>query len=216
MIELTNATLTRGGFELTGLEMSLPTGTYAVLMGPTGAGKTSLLEALCGLAPLSSGRLVVAGREVTHAAPAARGIGYVPQDGALFDHLSVERNLSFALDVRGCKRRSVRERVAEIATSLGVTDLLRRRPRSLSGGERQRVALGRARAARPAVLLLDEPLSAVDEDGRAELARVLREATRACTVLHVTHSRWEAERLADTRLVLDAGGLRPVLDTGER
>jgi len=216
VIELSDATLTRGSFGLTGLEMSLEAGTYAVLMGPTGAGKTSLLEALCGLTQFSSGRLVVGGRDVTHAVPAARGIGYVPQDGALFDHLSVERNLSFALDVRGCKRDFVRERVAEIAASLGVTGLLRRRPRSLSGGERQRVALGRALAARPAVLLLDEPLSAVDEDGRAELASVLRDATRGCTVLHVTHSRWEAERLADTRLILDAGGLRPVLADGEQ
>ena len=176
-------------------------------MGRTGSGKTTLLEAMVGLLAPHAGRIVLDGLDVTHLRPADRKLGYVPQDGALFEHLDVAQHLAFGPRFRGWSRRQVHERVAELADLLEIEPLLARRPRGLSGGERQRVALGRALAARPSVLLLDEPLSAVDEETREGLCTLLasiRETT-GVTTLHVTHSSSEAARLGTLLLRLSDG-----------
>src|SRR5439155_23700301 len=148
--------------------------------------------------------------DVTDLHPADRGVGYVPQDLSLFPTLRVRDNLGFALDVRRRPALEVSRRVDELAELLGLGRLLDRWPGGLSGGEAQRVALGRALAAAPPVLLLDEPLSALDEDTRAEMYALLRAVQRltGVTVLHVTHSRREAEVLAGRLLVLDDGVVR--------
>src|SRR5207302_2396916 len=125
--------------------------------------------ALAGLRAIEAGTIRLAGRDVTRLRPAARGVGYVPQDGALFDTMSVRDNLGFALDVRGDSRADIARRVEELASWLEVGHLLDRRPHNLSGGEKQRVALGRALAPRPPVLLLDEPLGPLDDDTRDNL-----------------------------------------------
>ena len=207
MIQLDGLTVRQGSFHLTDISLVVPAGRYAVLMGRSGTGKTTLLEAVAGLRPVASGTVKLAGRDVTHLHPAARHVGYVPQDGVLFDTMSVRDNLGFALDVRGDRPGAIDKRVEELAGWLGLVPLLDRRPHGLSGGEKQRVALGRALAARPPVLLLDEPLSSLDDDTRDELIDVLlrlREA-RDVTVLHVTHSRSEAARLGDVVLRLEGG-----------
>lgn len=209
MISLRQITVQAGGFQLRDLSMEIPTGSHTALMGRTGSGKTTLLEGVCGLRSVSSGSIWIGDREVTHLPPGQRGIGFVPQDGALFDHLTVRQHLEFALEVRGwvSERRETRSR--ELAEWLGLTPLMNRLPAGMSGGERQRVALGRALAFHPPVLCLDEPLSALDDQTRGEIVAVLSEIRNrtGITLLHITHNRSEAERLADRILHLRDGRL---------
>lgn len=207
MIRFDNLSWHAGTFHLEGISFSVPAGRYGVLMGRTGCGKTTLLEILCGLRQPASGRVFIGERDVTELPPGERGIGYVPQDGALFPTMTVREQIGFALMIRKRPPTEVAERVQELAIQLGVAHLLDRRPQHLSGGERQRVALGRALAAKPSVLLLDEPLSALDEELRDDLAALLKRLQRELnlTALHITHSRHEAEQLADMRLRMEAG-----------
>ena len=209
MISLRHITVQAGGFQLRDLSMEIPTGSHTALMGRTGSGKTTLLEGICGLRSIRSGSIWIGDREVTNLPPGQRVIGLVPQDGALFDHLTVRQHLEFALEVRGWvpERRETRSR--ELAEWLSLTPLLDRLPAGMSGGERQRVALGRALAFHPPVLGLDEPLSALDDQTRGEIVAVLTEIRNrtGITILHITHNRSEAERLADRILHLRDGRL---------
>lgn len=210
MIELDNVTIHSGGFSLTSVSLSIPAGTYAVMMGGTGQGKTTILEAICGLKTVSSGRIILNGVAITDWKPANRGIGYVPQDLALFPTMSVREHLEFALRLRRAPKAVREERVAELSQLLGIQSLLERRVRGLSGGESQRVALGRALSFRPPVLLLDEPLNALDESTRDRLCELLRSIQRSSglTILHVTHSRDEARALAERLFLLESGTVR--------
>jgi ABC-type sugar transport system ATPase subunit len=210
MISVDNLSLRQGRFTLEGLSLTVPAGRYGVLMGRTGCGKTTVLEAVAGLRPIAGGRVLLGGRDVTRLPPAARGVGYVPQDAALFRTMTVREHLAFALEVRRERREVVERRVTELADWLGLTHLLDRKPAGLSGGEAQRVALGRALAFRPPVLLLDEPLSSLDEETRGQLVELLDGLRKGggVTVLHVTHNRSEAERLGDVVFRLDGGKLR--------
>lgn len=207
MIELENVTIRSGGFVLKNLAATIPAGEYAVLMGGTGQGKTTILEAICGLRPIASGRIQLDRVDVTRWKPADRSIGYVPQDLALFPTMTVRQHLEYALRLRRVSRAIQNERVDELADVLGIGSLLDRRMRGLSGGEAQRVALGRALSFRPRVLLLDEPLNALDELTRDRLCELLRTIQKkdGLTTLHVTHSRIEASMLADRLLVLADG-----------
>ena len=163
MITFDQVAIAQGNFQLENISFELPENAYAVLMGKTGCGKTTLLEILCGLRKPTRGIVRIAGEDITRVQPGARQIGYVPQDRALFPHLTVRENLAFALHLRRWKKDEIAERVKSLADRLGVTALLDRWPEHLSGGEAQRVALGRALAPRPRILCLDEPLSALDE-----------------------------------------------------
>ena len=207
MIRFSDITWAAGNFRLENVNFSVPAGAYAVLMGRTGSGKTTLLEILCGLRQPDDGRIWIADVEVTNLQPGLRGIGYVPQDGALFPTMIVSEQLGFALRIRRRPAEEIAERVQELSTQLGIAHLLDRLPHNLSGGERQRVALGRALAAKPRVLLFDEPLSALDEDTRDEIAALLKQTqrTHGVTTLHITHSRREAAQLADVLFHLEAG-----------
>lgn len=188
---------------------SIAANTYAMLMGATGCGKTSLLEIICGLRKPTSGRVLFEGRDVTDLEPRERGIGYVPQDLALFPGLSVREQIAFSPRRRGVTLAELETRVNRLAEQLGIAPLLNRLPEALSGGEKQRVALARALAAQPKLLLLDEPLSALDESMRTEAAALLQQVQRehALTVLHVTHSRSEAAMLGQLHLRLANGRL---------
>jgi ABC-type sugar transport system ATPase subunit len=209
MIAVEHLTVQAGAFALADVGFSIPQGQYAVLMGRTGAGKTTLLEAVCGLKPVVSGSIRLNGREVTRLKPAERGIGYVPQDRALFLSMTVREHLGFALSIRRLEPQAIAERVAELAQLLGLEHLLNRRPYGLSGGEAQRVAVGRALAARPAILCLDEPLNGLDDETRQEMHQLLRlvQQTTRVTTLHVTHNLEEAEQLADQILLLRNGNV---------
>jgi molybdate/tungstate transport system ATP-binding protein len=199
MIRVQNLSVKAGTFSLDGVSFQISTGDYVVLIGKTGCGKTTLWEAICGLRPIVSGSISLMNKDVTYLKPAERGIGYVPQDGALFTNMTVRENLGFALMIREEKPELIKDRVNELASLLGLEKLLDRNPIGLSGGEAQRVALGRALANHPDILCLDEPLSALDDDTREDMYRlfkIVRERTKV-TVLHITHNMSEARRLAD-------------------
>ena len=220
MIRLDDVSVRSGAFRLEGIHLQIPTGEYGILMGKTGAGKTSLLEAIIGFRPVVAGCIYLAGRNVTHMNPAVRGIGYLPQDGALFSTHTVEENLAFALKIRGADKRRMATRVSELADLMGIGHLLKRRTHGLSGGERQRVALGRAMAFEPAILCLDEPLSALDSEMREQILQLLITIKRMnkVTILHVTHDLEEAKLLADKILRLVNGKIEVsnIVDSAER
>lgn len=207
MIRVENVTVRAGQFSLRDVSLDLAEARYGALMGRTGTGKTTLLEAIIGLKRIENGRICVGGRDVTNEHPAERGIGYVPQDGALFSRMSVYQHLAFALEVRHEPKTVIDARVWELAGLLGITHLLTRRPFGLSGGERQRVAMGRALSFRPGILLLDEPLSAVDEGTRGAMYDLLRRVQKesGITALHITHNPAEARELADDVFLLANG-----------
>ena len=208
MIRFENISLDTGsGFALKDLSFTVPSGKYAVLMGRTGCGKTTLLEILCGLRQPDSGSIFIGDRNITKLPPGKRRIGYVPQDGAFFPTFTVAEHLAFAPRLQKKSAPEIATRTAALAERLGLTHLLDRLPQNLSGGEKQRVVLGRALAADPEVLLLDEPLSALDEETREDMAVLLQSAhhDHRLTVLHVTHHRSEAIRLGDLVLRLEKG-----------
>lgn len=210
MITLQEVSLRAGGFRLDNISVKIATATYAVLMGGTGQGKSTILEAICGLRSVASGRIWLGDRDVTDLAPGDRSIGYVPQDLALFPTMTVREHLEFALRIRHASVAMRRQRVDELAPLLGISGLLDRLPRGLSGGEAQRVALGRALSFEPKVLILDEPLNALDETTRDRMCELLRRVQKkvGVTTLHVTHSRVEARWLADRLYRLERGVLR--------
>ena len=211
MIAVENLAVRAGLFSLSDISFSIPTGQCGSLMGKTGTGKTTLLEAICGLKPTLHGRIRLLDKDVTHLKPALRGIGYVPQDGALFPSMSVREHLAFALTIRHWEAEAIERRVQELAALLGLEQLLERGVGKLSGGEAQRTALGRALSNHPKVLCLDEPLSALDEETRAEMCEVLKNvrALTGVTMLYVTHSLEEARKLADQIFVLRDGKIHP-------
>lgn len=206
MIELRNVTIRSGPFELSDLNFTVPQGGYAVLMGGTGQGKTTILEGICGLRTVSRGQVMIGGVDVTSWKPGDRGIGYVPQDLALFPTMTVREHLEFALRIRRTDRVTIPQRVTELAAVLQIEPILNRGVTNLSGGEAQRVALGRALAFEPQVLILDEPLTALDETTRDRLCELLRsiQRQRGLTTLHITHSRAEARCLADCLFVMES------------
>lgn len=207
MLDLRQLSVRAGDFLLEGINLNIPKGAYGVLMGKTGSGKTTLMEAVCGLKKVVAGSIHLGQREVTPLRPGERGIGFVPQDTVLFSNMTVRRHLAFGPEIQGWEKDAVASRVSELAQSLGITHLLDRRPHGLSGGEGKRVALGRALAARPEVLCLDEPFSALDEETNAEICDLLKDLqrTQGITTLHITHGSAEARRLADHRFRLVDG-----------
>ena len=209
MINVRQLHLRAGSFLLSIVSFTIASGSYAVLMGRTGSGKTTLLEGVCGLRRVESGSIHLHDRDITHLPPASRGIGFVPQEAALFHHLTVAEHLAFALRVRKWPDPAIRSRVVEVAESLRLTPLLDRHTQGLSGGESQRVALGRALSFRPDILCLDEPLSALDDETRDEICSVLAtlHRTTGVTVLHITHNQREADRLASVVLRLEQGSV---------
>ncbi len=212
MIIIKDLSVKAGSFVLNNISFTLDGGEYGVLMGQTGSGKTTILEAVAGLKPVTGGSINLDGVEVAHLKPAERGIGYVPQDRALFPSMTVAEHLGFALVLRKWPKAQIRERVQQMADLLGIEPLLQRKPYGLSGGESQRVALGRALSYYPKILLLDEPLSALDEETRDSMCRLLKriQLETGVTTLHVTHSLTEAKRLANRLLVLKGKALAEV------
>lgn len=209
MIEIKNLIVDLGNRKLGPISFRIETGSHSVLEGPTGSGKTTLVEAIAGIRVLDAGEILLGGVNVTHHRPADRWVGYVPQDGALFHTMSVEQNLAFGLTVRKTPRATIQSRVEEIAALLDITYLLKRSTVKLSGGEVQRVALGRALMMRPDVLLMDEPFSALDRETRRQLELVLDNfhQQHQTTILHVSHSFTPETMQAD--VVLSMGSLNP-------
>ena len=202
---------------LDALDLAVEAGEYLAVVGPSGSGKSTLLRVVAGLEALDGGEVHLAGRRADGLAPADRDAAMVFQDQPLYPHLSVYENLAFGLRARRRGAAEVDARVAEVAALMGVADLLKRAPSTLSGGQRRRVALGRALARSPSVLLLDEPLSGLDGPLRDELRGVLAEAHRrsGASTIHVTHDQAEALALGDRVAVLQAGRIAQVGPPGD-
>lgn len=209
MLEIRNVSIDLGQFVLRGVTLEVDSGDYVCLVGPTGAGKTILLECAMGLQTPSSGRIVLEGRDVTDLPPEQRAIGYVPQDYALFPHMNVFDNMAYGLVEHRTPTAETRRRIEDVAQLLNIDRLLNRRPSTLSGGEAQRTALGRALVLQRRLLLMDEPFGALDQLTKRQLFRYLKaiHAQLGLTVVHVTHDFGEAFGLATRVAVLLDGQL---------
>lgn len=193
-------------FAVRDVSFEVAAGEYFVVLGPSGVGKTVVLEIIAGLVTPDAGRIVLDDRDITVEKIQHRSVGLVYQDQALFSHLSVYKNIAYGLAGKGLTRSAIRDRVTDLADAVGVTDLLDRRPGRLSGGESQRVALARTLATQPRCLLLDEPLSSLDTQPRAAMRGLLRTMNReGQTVIHVTHDYEEAVSLASRIAVMQDG-----------
>ncbi len=212
-VEFRNIRKSYGTVEVVkGVDLEVTDGEFVVLVGPSGCGKSTMLRMIAGLEGVSSGELLIGDEVVNHLSPRDRDVAMVFQSYALYPHMTVRRNMAFALEVRKAPKDEIESRVAEAAGMLGLEELLERYPKQLSGGQRQRVAMGRAIVRRPKVFLFDEPLSNLDASLRAqmrvELARLHRKL--GTTMVYVTHDQVEAMTLADRIAVLEGGVLQQV------
>jgi multiple sugar transport system ATP-binding protein len=216
-VELSGVTRCYGStVALSGVDLTVPAGSLTVIVGPSGCGKSTILRTIAGLDAPDGGTLRIGGENVTARAAGERDLAMVFQDYALFPHMTVEGNISFGLRLQarhdrrsGPGRDEIRTRVRDVSALLGLDDLLDRRPAQLSGGQRQRVALARAVVRRPSLLLLDEPLSALDpqlrDSARAEITRLHREL--GTTLVLVTHDQHEALSMATHLVVMERGAV---------
>jgi multiple sugar transport system ATP-binding protein len=194
------------------VDMTIEDGEFMVLVGPSGCGKTTLLRSIGGLERVTSGRILIDERDVTRLEPSARDLAMVFQNYALYPHMTVRKNLGYALRVRKTPRKEIGRRVEEVATMLGLEELLDRRPGQLSGGQQQRVAMGRAIIREPVAYLMDEPLSNLDAKLRVTMRTSLQQlhSRLGTTTVYVTHDQVEAMTLGDRVAVMRDGQLQQV------
>ena len=209
MLHIQNLSKDLGEFVLRNITLDIERGEYLVIIGPTGAGKTILLETIAGIYPPDSGTIVLDGRDITGLPPRERNICVVYQDYMLFPHLTVGENIGFGLVSKKMPKDEIKKRVTEAAALLSIDHLLHRSPDTLSGGEQQRTAIARAIVMDPDLLLLDEPLSALDGQTREMLRKELRRlhSLYKITVVHVTHNFEEVFALADRVIVMNDGDI---------
>jgi len=212
MLELQSISKRFGPFSIRDINLSLRNGEYFVLLGPTGVGKTVLLEMIAGLTSPDQGSIAWNENDITHHPPEHRGFALVYQDYALFPHLTVARNIAYGLKARRINKSEIHQRVDRIIKIVSIEQLAERYPVNLSGGEKQRVALARALVIDPKLLLLDEPLAALDLNVRTRLRRLLKKIHKqlGSTVLHVTHDVNEAISLGDRIGVLLDGKIQQI------
>jgi multiple sugar transport system ATP-binding protein len=216
MAEITLEQLTKvygdGTRAVSDLDLEIADGEFVVLVGPSGCGKTSALRMVAGLEPISGGRVLIDGEVVNKLPPKDRDIAMIFQNYALYPHMSAFENMAFGLKLRGMKRARRGDRVRSTAKTLGLAEVLPKKPRTLSGGQRQRVAMGRAIVREPRAFLMDEPLSNLDAklrvEMRAEIARLQREL--GVTTIYVTHDQVEAMTLGDRVAIMRDGVLQQV------
>ncbi len=216
MAEITLEQLTKvygdGTRAVSDLDLEIADGEFVVLVGPSGCGKTSALRMVAGLEPITGGRVLIGGEVVNKLPPKDRDIAMIFQNYALYPHMSAFDNMAFGLKLRGMKRERRGDRVRSTAKTLGLAEVLPRKPRTLSGGQRQRVAMGRAIVREPRAFLMDEPLSNLDAklrvEMRAEIARLQREL--GVTTIYVTHDQVEAMTLGDRVAIMRDGVLQQV------
>jgi sulfate transport system ATP-binding protein len=212
-IEVRNVSRTFGDFAaLDDVSVTIPTGNLTALLGPSGGGKSTLLRIIAGLDDADSGRVLIGGADVTAHKPQRRNVGFVFQHYAAFKHLTVERNVAFGLEVRKRPKDEIRQRVHDLLRLVHLDQFADRLPSQLSGGQRQRMALARALAVEPDVLLLDEPFGALDANVRKELREWLRRLHDEVhvTTVFVTHDRDEAMEVADEIVVVNHGRVEQI------
>ena len=212
-IEITGVGKRFGDFvALDDVSVSIPTGQLTALLGPSGGGKSTLLRIIAGLEHADEGRIEIEGVDATHLRPQRRNVGFVFQHYAAFKHLSVARNVAFGLEIRKRPKEEIRARVSELLELVHLEQFADRLPSQLSGGQRQRMALARALAVEPTVLLLDEPFGALDAKVRKELREWLRRLHDEVhvTTVFVTHDQEEALEVADEIVVINDGRIEQV------
>ncbi len=217
MIKIENLSINLGEFRLKDVSLDIDKGEYLMILGPTGAGKTILLETIAGIYTPDSGRVYLNNHEITRLPPRQRNIGMVYQDFTLFPHLNVEKNIRFGLSYSKISPEEADNKVSLLTDLLGISHLMHRYPGTLSGGEQQRVAIARALIIEPEVLLLDEPLSALDNETKSKLRSELRKihSLMQTTIIHVTHSFNEAFLLGNKMAVMNHGEIVQVGEPGE-
>jgi len=190
-----------------GIDLTVRDQEFLILVGPSGCGKTTTLRMIAGLEEVTSGEIRIGGRSVTHLPPRDRDIAMVFQSYALYPHMTVARNMSFSLRLRGMPKREIDERVREVAAILGLDEHLQRKPRQLSGGQRQRVAVGAALCRQAGVLLFDEPLSNLDAKLRVHMRTELKRLHQSIksTMVYVTHDQVEAMTMGDRIVIMNGG-----------
>lgn len=195
-----------------GFTLTVEPGEFLVLVGPSGCGKSTTLRMVAGLESVTSGKIFIAGRDVTREAPKNRDIAMVFQNYALYPHMTVRENMAFALKLRGYPKAEIASRVEAAAERLGLAGYMERLPKALSGGQRQRVALGRAIVRNPAVFLFDEPLSNLDAKMRVEMRGEIIKLHRhlGATMIYVTHDQVEAMTMASRIVVMNEGRIEQV------
>jgi multiple sugar transport system ATP-binding protein len=194
------------------VDLKIDDGEFVVFVGPSGCGKSTLLRIVAGLISASSGTVKIGGDDVTDVPASKRGVAFVFQSYALYPHMTVARNIGFALETMGIRRDAIAQKVQQVARMLKVDHLLSRRPRELSGGQRQRVAIGRALVRQPEIFLFDEPLSNLDADLRMEMRMEIAKLhdDLKTTMIYVTHDQSEAMTLADRIVVLNHGRIEQI------
>ncbi|HOM96254.1 MAG TPA: ABC transporter ATP-binding protein [Methanofastidiosum sp.] len=199
MIRVKDISNNWGEFELKNVSLEVKQGEYFVILGPTGSGKTLLLELIVGLYIPNKGKIFIEGKDITYEVPEKRNLGFLYQDYSLFPHFSVRKNIEYGMKLRNMSKTEIENKLKELSKMFKIQNLMHRDVTTLSGGEQQRVALARALATNPKVLLLDEPFSALDENTKANLISEMKELHRkeGITFIHVTHSQEEAMILAD-------------------
>ncbi len=197
-LKIENLSLTQGNFSLSNISYEILNGEYCALMGKTGSGKSLMIKAISGFIPITNGEIYIKGNPVSELEPKLRNVGYVPQYSMLFQHLNVYKNIAFSLKLKKWKKSDIDCEVRRFAEILNISHLLQRDTYNLSGGERQKVALARALIKNPDVLLLDEPLSALDEISSAEVCDILKLIHQEIKVatIHICHNMKEAERVS--------------------
>ncbi len=197
---------------LDGINLEIKDKEFCVLVGPSGCGKSTLLRIIAGLEVQSSGDVLIGGDVVNNVAPKDRDIAFVFQSYALYPHLNVFENIAFSLKIKKLPREEIKKRVEDAAQMLGLSDLLKRKPKELSGGQRQRVALGRAIVREPRVFLMDEPLSNLDAKLRVQMRSEIKKLQQKLNVtcIYVTHDQVEALSMGDRIVVLDGGKIQQV------
>jgi len=216
LLRVENLSKSWKNFRFEGVSFEVKHGEYFIILGPSGAGKTMLLETIAGIFKPESGKILLEGKDITHLPPEKRKIAYIPQNYGLFPHLNTFENIAYGLRLRKYPIEEIQKEVHGIAEVLEISNLLGRDVKTLSGGEQQRVAIARALVLKPRLILLDEPFSSVDPNMRGRLMREMKRWRRELgfTAIHVTHSFEEAMFLGDRVGVMIAGKLEQVGEIG--
>jgi molybdate/tungstate transport system ATP-binding protein len=212
-LKIENISKSWAEFKLKNVDLAIEDGDYFVILGPTGAGKTLLLETLMGFHKPDEGRIVLNGQDITGTPPEKRNIGYVSQNCVLFPHMNVRQNVEFSLKMKGTPKTERTEKVNKLLEFAGLKAMAHRRPATLSGGEKQKVSLMRALAAEPQMIILDEPLTAIDFEAARDIKNALKQVhLNGKTVIHVTHNQVEGFSLGSKMAIINAG---EIVQTGK-
>ncbi len=210
-LKLENITKTWRGFKLQNINLTVEKGEYCIILGPTGSGKTLLLETIMGFQKPDTGKVHLNGADITGQLPENRGLGYVSQNCTLFPHLNVQQNVEFGLKMQGTPQAQRSKIAQDTLKSLGIAALANRSPATLSGGEKQKTVIARVLAVKPTTILLDEPLTGLDPESSRELKAILKQIHKdGKTILHVTHNQVEGFSLGERMAIIKAGQIEQI------